>query len=100
MIVDLAAPTAERALIALVADAAAEAAARIQPPRLPLCLSYAEAGRQLGIGERSVRNLADRGVLRRPPFADEIRAGVVTTASVAEMAGWPVVPIEVAVTAA
>ena len=70
------------------------------PPRLPLCLTYAEAGRQLGIGEDRVRTLVNAGILDRPEWArTEMSKAVVTTASVARAAGWPVVAIEVAVPA-
>lgn len=67
-------------------------------PTLPLVLTYDQAGEQLGISGRKVRTLVERGVLVRPAWSyTEVRAAVVTTASVAAAAGWPVLPLEVAV---
>jgi hypothetical protein len=97
----LAASPAAEQLVALIGAAAADAVARAEAPRLPLCLTYAQAGEALGISERQVRALVDRGVLDRPAWSrTEVLAAVVTTASVASVAGWPVVPLEVAVPAA
>lgn len=99
--ISVAGTPATQQLVALIAASATEAAAHAEPPRLPLCLSYAQAGETLGISERQVRSLVDRGVLDRPSWSrTEVQAAVVTTASVASVAGWPVVPLEVAVPAA
>lgn len=94
-------PAPHDTLVHLVAQIAARVARDIEPPRLPPCVHYREAGRLLGgISEDSVKGLVDKGVLHRPSWAyAEVRAAVVTTVSVFEACGWPITPLEVAVPA-
>jgi hypothetical protein len=95
-----AAPATDQ-LVGLLAAAAAEAAAQVQPRQLPLCLTYDEAAVELRVGKTKIADLVAAGVLDRPDWSrTECRVRVVSTASVARAAGWPVTPLEVAVPAA